>query len=88
MGSGASSGYSKEEVQSYRLLRKALSGDTSSITMKYVQALVPKNKLMVFVSSTFTDTHRERNILSEVILPVLQKKARPLGIAVIFVDMR
>ena len=48
----------------------------------------PSNKLVVFVSSTFTDTDRERNVLQEKILPDLRKKGRAEGIEVVFVDMR
>lgn len=38
----------------------------------------PPNKLMVFISSTFTDTHDERNILLEEVLPVFQKKGNSI----------
>lgn len=48
----------------------------------------PTWKLMVFVSSTFTDTTVERNIIIESILPRLKARARPYGIQVIFIDMR
>ena len=48
----------------------------------------PSNKLVVFVSSTFTDTDRERNVLQEKILPDLRKKGRAEGIEVVLVDMR
>jgi len=44
--------------------------------------------LRVFVSSTFTDTHVERNILMNEILPELRTRARGLDIEVTFVDMR
>ena len=48
----------------------------------------PSKKLIVFVSSTFTDTHEERNIILKEILPELQTLGREQGIEVIFVDMR
>ena len=44
--------------------------------------------LRVFVSSTFTDTHVERNTLMNEILPELRTRARGLDIEVTFVDMR
>ncbi len=47
-----------------------------------------KSKLMVFFSSTFTDTHRERDILQNEVLPSLRKQAGPEGVEVTFVDMR
>jgi hypothetical protein len=48
---------------------------------------VPRWKLLVFVSSTFTDTYHERNILLGSILPRLRERARA-KIEVSFVDMR
>jgi len=49
---------------------------------------IPKKKLMVFVSSTFTDTLIERNIILEKILPQLKARARQHRVEVTFVDMR
>jgi iron-sulfur cluster repair protein YtfE (RIC family) len=49
---------------------------------------IPSNKLMTFISSTFTDTHSERNIFMKEILPKLQKMSREHGIDVTFSDMR
>ena len=49
---------------------------------------IPKAELLVFVSSTFTDTHTERNILLDDILPALQRHGRPFGVGVNFIDMR
>ena len=49
---------------------------------------IPKAKLEVFISSTFTDTHFERNILHEIILPDLQKKYREFGLQILFSDLR
>jgi hypothetical protein len=48
----------------------------------------PKRQLLIFVSSTFLDTNRERNILHAKILPDLQKKAILQDIQVILYDMR
>jgi len=48
----------------------------------------PSSQLLVFVSSTFTDTHEERNILLEKVLITLRDEARPHGIEVILLDLR
>jgi Domain of unknown function (DUF4062) len=48
----------------------------------------PKRELKVFVSSTFTDTHEERNIMLNGLLPLLRELARSRGIAVFLFDMR
>ena len=45
-------------------------------------------KLNVFFSSTFTDTHCERNLIQQRILQDLQAVARPNKIAITLVDMR
>ena len=45
-------------------------------------------KLRVFFSSTFTDTHRERNRIQQKILKDLQPIARSKKIPVTLVDMR
>jgi hypothetical protein len=47
-----------------------------------------RSKLLVFVSSTFTDTHRERNVLMETILPDIRARGAEHGIDVTLVDMR
>ena len=47
----------------------------------------PSSRLLVFVSSTFTDTHEERNILQR-LLPELREKAVVCGVDVIFCDLR
>jgi hypothetical protein len=43
---------------------------------------------MVLFSSTFTDTHRERDLLQQDILKRLQRDAEMHGVVVSFVDMR
>lgn len=48
----------------------------------------PQWKLLVFVSSTFTDTNAERNVLMANILPSLRNAGLKVGIEVTFVDMR
>lgn len=52
--------------------------------LKYISSY----KLKVFVSSTFTDTHLERNILLDEIVPYLKQLATPYNIQIVFVDMR
>jgi hypothetical protein len=53
-----------------------------------VQWKTPSSKLTVFISSTFTDTHCERNILQERIAPLLRARGREFGLEIIFIDMR
>jgi hypothetical protein len=48
----------------------------------------PSKNLLIFVSSTFTDSHLERDILIEQILPYLQERAQKHGILVTLTDMR
>ena len=43
------------------------------------QWATPSSKLVVFVSSTFTDTVKERNLLLEKILPELRERGRAMG---------
>jgi hypothetical protein len=70
-----------------RQLESILSGDFLSYnTIKSWLAL--RSKLLVFVSSTFTDTNRERNVLLESILPDMRAVGNMHGIDVTFVDMR
>jgi hypothetical protein len=45
-------------------------------------------KMLVFVSSTFTDTHRERDYLMKELHPRLMEAAREHRVLVTFVDMR
>jgi hypothetical protein len=54
-----------------------------------IKTWVPlRSKLLVFVSSTFTDTSRERNVLLVSILPDLRARGNKFGIDVTMVDMR
>ena len=48
----------------------------------------PRWKLQVFVSSTFTDTGLERDILMQQIQPALRKRGRARGVEATLVDMR
>eukprot|EP01041_Mallomonas_annulata_P011795 gene11795-24716_t len=65
-------------------LKKVLRGDLSSLP----SLQICKSKLSVFISSAFTDSHKERNILMDKILPALQEKALQYGLLVTFSDMR
>ena len=72
--------------QMKKMLKSVLSGNNASL--KELVMWIPKNQLIVFASSTFTDTHLERNILLEKIIPVVQAAARAKGIFLSAVDMR
>jgi len=65
-----------------------LNGNFSKDELSAIAKLVPKSKLVIFFSSTFTDTHDERNWIMEDVLPELQQIGRSNGVAVTFVDMR
>ena len=51
-------------------------------------ALIPSWRLLIFVSSTFTGTHRERDELQFHILKKLSQEADKHGIVISFSDMR
>ena len=71
-----------------KLREKVLCGDfvcAKNILEKWMK---PQDVLVMFVSSTFTDTMIERNILLQNILPELRKKGREQGVEARFVDMR
>ena len=63
-------------------------GDFVCSEVVYKQWMAPYRKLVVFVSSTFTDTHEERNVLLKTIFPALRMLGREQDIEVSFVDMR
>ena len=66
-----------------------LSGGIGTLNLSNkVDSLIPSWKLMVFISSTFTDTQDERNILLDKILPKLSMEAEKFEIQVVFIDMR
>ena len=48
----------------------------------------PSSRVLLFVSSTFTDTHEERNILQQRLLPELRERASEEGVDIIFCDLR
>ena len=50
--------------------------------------LKPTWKMLVFVSSTFTDTQLERDILMKDLLPRLRDQAAPHSVLVALTDMR
>ena len=70
------------------LREKVLRGDFVCAKKTHEKWIKPQDVLVMFVSSTFTDTHTERNILLQEILPELRKKGREQGVEARFVDMR
>jgi WD40 repeat protein len=69
-------------------MEKLIRGQITEASMEEIRRAMPKKKLMVFVSSTFDDTHLERDILHKNILPSLQMMGQHYGIQVILYDMR
>eukprot|EP01031_Cornospumella_fuschlensis_P028059 gene28059-33878_t len=69
-------------------LASILRGNFSERNYGILSKYRPKKKLYIFVSSTFTDTYRERSILHEQMLPLLQDKAGRHDVQVLFYDMR
>ena len=63
----------------------ALCGDFVVVNDAFA---APSLRLLVFVSSTFTDTHEERNVLLGKVLIVLRDEARSHGIEVVLLDLR
>ena len=85
--------FSEEErdaaLENVRKLReKVLCGDFVCAKEILERWMKSQDALVVFVSSTFTDTMNERNILLQEILPELRKKGREQGVEARFVDMR
>ena len=60
----------------FSVSRRVFSG---SFSADLPRLQVPKKKLMFFVSSTFTDTHAERDLLMLEIVPELREKGRRHG---------
>ena len=85
-----SSSISKQlnETISTDSLLQLLHGNFSEDNFCKIRKSIPTSKLVIFFSSTFTDTHFERNIIMEEILPELQLKGKEYGVSVVFVDMR
>jgi hypothetical protein len=67
------------------LLRLVLCGDLS---IDHKELKVPKSKLIFFVSSTFTDTHAERDEITNCVVPRLRALACGHGVEVAAVDLR
>lgn len=65
-----------------------MKGRINQATFSTLKRCKPNSKLSIFVSSTFTDTYRERAILQEEILPALQIQAKAGGMQVLLYDMR
>jgi hypothetical protein len=84
------------EIRKMELRKEVIGGDFMNSQIDcYGKKMTTLNvwqvrewQMLVFISSTFTDTRAERNILLEKILPYLRKKAYPHDIEVTFVDMR
>lgn len=73
--------------QSSTLRKTVLQGGFNALPSS-LEWKTPTFKLVVFVSSTFTDTQLERNYLMDELIFELREVSKPLGIQVIFVDMR
>jgi hypothetical protein len=69
-------------------MEKLIRGEINEASMEELKKVMPKKKLMVFVSSTFLDTNLERDILHRKILPDLEKRGQRHGVQVTFYDMR
>jgi WD40 repeat protein/Cdc6-like AAA superfamily ATPase len=76
----------KPDQERKSLFVSSLKGDL--LALNSLVACIPNNKLNVFISSTFTDTHQERNILHESILPKLQIMGRENDIQITLSDLR
>ena len=66
--------------------RKVLFGDLSNLSMFSCET--PSWSLLVFISSTFTDTHVERDCLMGEILNKLREIGKQHSVSVSFSDMR
>jgi WD40 repeat protein len=69
-------------------MERVIRGEFTEFSIDELRKVLPKKKLMVFVSSTFLDTNLERYVLHKNILPDLQKMAQEHEIQIIFYDMR
>eukprot|EP01033_Poteriospumella_lacustris_P013653 gene13653-9780_t len=69
--------------------RRLLGGEWAVIdSQSKLWTMKEKRQLLIFVSSTFTDTHLERDILMEKIFPRLQGEAMKYDVSVAISDMR
>ena len=69
------------------LIKSVVTGNFRIFSIEK-ESIIPTWKLIVFLSSTFTDTKNERNCLIDKILPKLSIEATSNEIQVIFIDMR
>jgi hypothetical protein len=72
------------------IYRKAVFGGTlrRDVLDRHSEWKAPSFEIIIFLSSTFTDTQRERNYCMNELLPQLVDRYRQFGIRVTFVDMR
>ena len=77
-----------DEDKANRTRESVLAGNFNTSDKEHAEWKEPSDRIVVFVSSTFVDTMKERNIMLKSILPDLQKKGREEDIQVQFVDMR
>jgi energy-coupling factor transporter ATP-binding protein EcfA2 len=79
-----------DDHEEYLWIDELIRGDfrEGKIRKLRTSRCIPNRKLSIFISSTFTDTYRERNCLHEVILPQLQVQFQEYNIQIIFSDMR
>ena len=73
---------------SIALRQSVLNGNFYSSTVPSDQWSSPSFKMLVFVSSTFTDTQLERDYLMDELLFLLRERAHQYNVQVIFADMR
>jgi WD40 repeat protein len=78
----------KDNKEAKEKMQKLIHGEITEASMEELRKIMPKKKLMVFVSSTFMDSNLERDILHTNILPDLEKKGQQHGVQVILYDMR
>ena len=74
------------DAETISQLNEVLRGNFTAVLKDSFSKGFPR-KLEVFLSSTFTDTHSERNVILKKILRDLRTLADPYGIEVSFVDM-
>jgi hypothetical protein len=67
-------------------VKVVLSGGFSSVDN--ANWVLKDDKLMIFFSSTFTDSSDERDFIMTILFPRLQIFARKYGVEIVFIDMR
>jgi hypothetical protein len=68
--------------------RLVLRGKFAASQEDYKKWKLPSWKLLVFISSTFTDTLEERNCLTNDVKPIVTQLGSEHDIDVVFIDMR